>query len=134
MKKRYYILIAVVFVVLVASAVSIYLYTQQPEDEPEDTWPPPDTVELSPGGDVVSYKELILLFGWNSSISLEDVESLIGEFGGEITDSIPQTYTYEVKFPTSNLEELDIIADKLLQKRSDMEISHQYFTEKPLAG
>ena len=85
-KKRYYILIAVV---LIASAVGIYLYTQQSENQPEDTSPPPHVVEL-PGGTWVIDNELVLLFGWNSSESLQDVESLVIEFGGEITRSIPE--------------------------------------------
>ncbi len=121
MKQIYYILVAVV---LIVSVVGIYLYTQQPED----TWPPPHVVKLPESETWALDNELVIL------ASGRDVESLVREFGGEITISVPETDTYQVKFPVSTLEELNAIADKLRKKESGIRVIYAFVMRPPEPG
>jgi len=96
------IIIVILLMVLVGAGIWVYLR------EPAYTWPPPNVVkEHGEGGQWVIVDELII------STSGKDIESLIADFNGEIIIDVPQTGTYQVKFPVSSLEELDIIADEL---------------------
>ena len=75
----------VIFVVLVISMGGYFFLTQKSETQ----WPP-DNVVMEPGesGQWVSVNELTIL------ASGQDIESLVAEFGGEITLSIPELDTY----------------------------------------
>lgn len=46
----------------------------------------------------------------------EDIGSLIKPYRGEITASIKETDTYQIRFPVSNLDQLKVIQSKLRQK------------------
>lgn len=111
--KQIYLLIAVIL----AIAIGAYLYQQS-----ADSWPPPNVVQET-SGQWVLVNELAILSG-------QDVELLIEEYGGEVTVSVPETGSYQVKFPVSSLEELDIIADKLRAKQSSIQVIH-VFVIKP---
>jgi len=77
---------------------------------PEDTDLPENAVAEPESGQLVLVDELVIL------ASGQDVGSLISGFGGEIVIAVPQTDTYQVRFPVSSLAELDIIAAKLEQQ------------------
>ena len=62
-----------------------------------------------------------------STESENDIKSLVSGFGGKIVVSIPETGTYEVRFPVNTLTELDNIAIQLRQKTS-IRIVHSYVT------
>ena len=71
----------------------------------------PDNVVVEPeSGQLVLVNELAIL------ASGQDVGSLVSDFGGEIVLGVPQTDTYQVRFPVSSLAELDIIAAMLEQQ------------------
>ena len=111
MKQKYYIY-AVILLILI---ISISLYNQQSRD----TWPPPNVVkEHGESGQWVLVNELAILG------SSQDVKSLVAEFDGEITVEVPETGTYQVKFPVSSLEELDIIANKLREKEPGIQVMY----------
>ena len=46
----------------------------------------------------------------------QDVRTIVAEYGGTITIAVPETDTYQAKFPVRSLKQLDAIAKKL-QKR-----------------
>lgn len=77
---------------------------------PEETDLPENVVVEPESGQLVLVNELAIL------ASGQDVSSLIADFGGEITVAVPQTDTYQVRFPVSCLAELDAIAAKLEQQ------------------
>lgn len=121
MKQKYYIYVVVILVVVL---IGIYLYTQQSKD----TWPPANVVKEPESGQWVLVNELAIL------ASGQDVESLVAEFDGEITIEVPQTDTYQVKFPVSNLEELDVIAEKLREKKPNMQVTYALVMRPPRPG
>lgn len=101
-----------------------------------DTVQTPNIVERSVGADKaiiidgVAVNHLVFLASIESP---EDIESLVSEFGGKIVVSVPETSTYEVRFPVTSLKEIDIIADKL-RKKSGIQVVHAYYYESPKPG
>ncbi len=123
-KNKLFFIFTVIVVALIISIIGIYLYTQQ-----QGNWPPPNVVkEPGEGGQWVLVNELVILE------SGQDVQSLIAEFGGEITFSVPETDSYQVKFPVSSLEELDVIADKLRKKEKGIQVLHVFLIPPPKPG
>lgn len=92
--------IAIVF--LVFALVGLFLWQQS-----KTKWPPKDVVEL-PGTGILVYENRLSILG-----SGQDIQTIVKEFGGEITLSIPETDTYEARFPVSSLMELDEIKNQL---------------------
>ena len=123
-KNKLFFIFTVIAVALIISVVGIYLYTQQ-----QGNWPPPNVVkEPGEGGQWVLANELVIL------ASGQDVQSLVAEFGGEITLYVQETDSYQVKFPVSSLEELDVIADKLRKKENSIQVMHAFVMEPPKPG
>ncbi len=54
----------------------------------------------------------------------QDVRKIVAEYGGTITVAVPETDTYQAKFPVRSLKQLDAVAKKL-QKRG---LKTQYVT------
>lgn len=77
---------------------------------PEDTDLPDNVVVEPEGGELVLLNELAIL------ACGKDVSSIVAHFGGEIVIAVPQTGTYQVRFPVSSLAELDAIAARLEQQ------------------
>jgi hypothetical protein len=46
----------------------------------------------------------------------QDVRAIVAEYGGTITVAVPETDTYQAKFPVRSLKQLDIIARKLRKR------------------
>ena len=110
MKKKYYFIITVALVIIIA--VGFYFYNQS-----QGSWPPPNVVrEPGEAGQWVLVNELAII------ASGQEIMPLITEFGGEITIFVSETGTYQVKFPVSSLEDLDIIADKLREKENGIKV------------
>ena len=83
-----------------------------------------DNVVIDPeSGQKVLANELVVLD------SGQDVESLVKEYGGKITVKVEETETYQVKFPVSDLNDLNIIADKL--RRKGVEVTHVIVMNPP---
>ena len=115
----------VIFVVVVALVGGYFFLSQKSVTQ----WPP-DNVVMEPGesGQWVLVNELVIL------ASGQDIKSLVAEFGGEITVSVPETDTYQVKFSVSTLEDLDIIAGKLQEKERGIQVIHSIVMEPPIPG
>jgi hypothetical protein len=62
----------------------------------------------------------------------QDVATIVREFDGEITVSVPQTDTYQVKFPVSDLEELNEIARELEER--GLRAQHVIIMRPPIPG
>ena len=119
-----FLLIVIVLAVIVGAGVWSWRHL---EEEPVATWPPPNIVkEPGEGGQWVIVDELVIL------TSGQDIESLITDFNGEITINVPQTGTYQVKFPVSSLEELDIIAEELRKKESGIQVMRAIVMPPPI--
>jgi hypothetical protein len=75
----------------------------------------PENVVADPrGGGWILKNELAILASGGQNVKY--VESIVAEFGGEITVSIEETGTYQVKFPVSNLGELNATKNKLNER------------------
>jgi hypothetical protein len=71
----------------------------------------PENAVLDPeSGQWVLKDELILV------LEGQDVNQLVAEFGGEITFAVPEGDTYQVRFPVSNLAELERIHSELEER------------------
>lgn len=46
----------------------------------------------------------------------KDVRNIVAECGGTITIAVPETDTYQAKFPVRSLKQLDAVAKKLQQQ------------------
>lgn len=68
------------------------------------------------------------------AVSSKDIGSLVAEFDGKIVSQVPETGTYEVRFPVSSLEEVDTIANQLRERRKGIQIVHSYIYEPPKSG
>lgn len=122
MKLKDFLFYSSIAAILVILLTGIFIYTQKPKS----TWPPPNVV--NDGGTWTIVNELVIL---NSG---QDVKSLVNEFGGEITISVPETDTYQVRFPVSSLAELDAIADKLRKKENGIKVVHVFVIPPPEPG
>jgi hypothetical protein len=72
----------------------------------------PDNVVVDPeSGQWILKNELAILASGGQDVKY--VETIVAEFNGEITVRITETGTYQVKFPVSNLDELNAIKSKL---------------------
>jgi hypothetical protein len=70
--------------------------------------------------------ELVILGGG------KDVVTLVKEFGGEITFSVEETNTHQVKFPVKNAAELHTIAEKLRAK--GVQVTRAHVFRPPVPG
>lgn len=66
--------------------------------------------------------------------SSQDIRPAIKELDGTITIFVKETNTYQVKFPVKSLEELDLVAKKLKEKVSDIQVVRAYIPESPIPG
>ena len=72
------------------------------------TWREKDIVVDPTSGQPVLVNELVILGG-----SSEEVTDAVRRLGGRITVAVPETESYQARFPVHNLTELDTIADQL---------------------
>ena len=101
--RRVYCLI--IFTV-VSIAIGACIYAQQSAN----TWPPSNVVKEPESGQWVLVNELVILS------SGQDIPLLIEQFRGKITLSVTETNSYQVRFPVSNLDELNMIRRALEKK------------------
>lgn len=85
---------------------------------PMDQEHPPDknAIKDPESGQWILKDELVII------ATEQVVEDLIEAFSGEISIAIPETSTYQVKFPVSSLEELNIIKQEL--EAQDVQVMH----------
>ena len=133
---KFIAIVAVLAVIVVAGILAYLRMTEEEfvdipekdvEEESADTWPPPSVVkEPGEAGQWVIVDELVIL------ASGQDIEALIAGFNGEITLHAPQTGSYQVRFPVSSLEELDVIADELRKKESGIQVMRVIVMPPPI--
>lgn len=123
------LLVGVVVIVLaIVAGLYAYLFNST-----SDNYRKPDTLETI---NVVRDSDGQLLIGDQLVIlaSSQDVRPAIKELGGTITIFVKETNTYQVRFPVKSLEELDLVAKKLKEKVSDIQVVRAYITELPTPG
>lgn len=68
----------------------------------------PSNVVVEPESGQWIMKDVLIILA-----SGQDVETLVAKFGGKITHAVPETDTYQARFPVSNLDELKEIQREL---------------------
>lgn len=96
--------------------------------------PSADRVSLTEDGVAVVRDELLVMLSLTTPDPLERIEQLAVSAGGVIAGSIPESRTYQIRFPVPNLWALEAVRQQLLALPDVAAVSHNVATVAPLAA